>query len=52
MSVRSRIRKEFEGAKSADGAEALILEDACKRVLPDGFFLIILIANAEIFKSL
>ncbi len=52
MSVRTRIRKEFGGAKSADGAEALILEDARKRVLPDGFFLIILIANAEIFKSL
>ena len=39
-SVRSRIRKEFEGVRSADEAEALILEDARKRVLPDGFFLI------------
>ena len=52
MSVRSRIREGFEGARSADDAEALILEDARKRVLPDGFFLIMLIANAEIFKSL
>ena len=37
VSVRSRIRKEFEGVRSADEAEALILEDARKRVLPDGF---------------
>ena len=49
MSVRTRIRKEFERAKSADGAEALILEDARKRVLPDGFFLIILIARGGNF---
>ena len=48
-SVRSRIRKEFEGVRSADEAEALILEDARKRVLPDGFFLIILIASGGNF---
>ena len=45
----SRIRKEFEGVRSADEAEALILEDARKRVLPDGFFLIILIARGGNF---
>ena len=33
VSVRSRLRKEFEGAKSADEAVALILEDAKSRRL-------------------
>ncbi len=49
VSMGSRIRKEFEGVRSADEAEALILEDARKRVLPDGFFLIILIARGGNF---
>ena len=52
MTVGSGMHKGFEGDRSADEAKELILEDARKRVLPDGFFLIILIANAEIFKSL
>ena|GEM_PF-2938476 len=49
VSMGSRIRKEFEGVRSADEAEALILEDARKRVIPDGFFLIILIARGGNF---
>ena len=49
VSMESRIRKEFEGVRSADEAEALILEDARKRVLPDEFFLIILIARGGNF---
>ena len=49
VSMGSRIRKAFEGVRSADEAEALILEDARKRVLPDGFFLIILIARGGNF---
>ena len=37
VSVRSRIRKEFEGTRTIDEAEALILQDAKNRVLPDKF---------------
>ena len=33
VSIRSRLRKEFEGVKSADEAIALILEDAKSRRL-------------------
>ena len=35
VSVRSRIRKEFEGAKSLDEAVSLISRDAAERALPD-----------------
>lgn len=37
VSVRSRIRKSFEGVKGVDEAVAEIVEDAKSRALPDGF---------------
>ena len=37
VSVRSRIRKAFEGVKGADEAIAQIAEDAKARTLPDNF---------------
>ena len=37
VSVRSRIRKEFEGVHSLDEAEALIAKDIKNRTLPDSF---------------
>ena len=37
VSVRSRIRKAFEGVKSAEDAVAEIVEDIKQRNLPDGF---------------
>ena len=37
VSVRSRIRKEFEGSKSADEAISLILSDIASRHLPDNY---------------
>ena len=37
LSVRSRIRKEFEGSRSVDGAIKLIADDIAARHLPDNF---------------
>ena len=37
VSVRSRIRKAFEGTKSFEEAKAQIVQDALERTLPDGF---------------
>ena len=37
VSVRSRIRKVFEGTKSFEEAKAQIVQDALERTLPDGF---------------
>ena len=37
VSLRSRIRKEFEGVRPADEAITLIVEDIKQRNLPDGF---------------
>lgn len=37
VSVRSRIRKEFEGVKSVDEAVSLILSDIASRHLPDNY---------------
>ena len=37
VSVRSRIRKEFEGVKSVDKAVSLILSDIASRHLPDNY---------------
>lgn len=37
VSVRSRIRKSFEGQKSVDEAVAMIIDDVVRRVLPDSY---------------
>lgn len=37
VSVRSRIRKSFEGQKSVDEAVAMITDDIARRVLPDSY---------------